>query len=69
MTSGVGGPGSPFLTVEDVATRYRTSPSTVRYWASVGTGPQSARIGKRRLYRLDDLLSWEAEQFKLGAAS
>ncbi len=38
------------LTTEEVAQRFRTSPSTVRYWRSLGVGPQGVRVGRRVLY-------------------
>jgi DNA-binding transcriptional MerR regulator len=48
-----------YLTTEEVADRYRTSTSTVHAWHYKRTGPPSVRIGKRRLYRLADLVAWE----------
>lgn len=51
-----------FLTTAEVATRYRTEPSTVRYWRHTGSGPTGVRIGKRVLYRESELLRWELEQ-------
>lgn len=50
------------LTTEEVADRYRTVPSTVRYWRMNGTGPTGVKIGRRVLYDLSDLERWEAEQ-------
>jgi predicted DNA-binding transcriptional regulator AlpA len=38
------------LTTEEVAQRFRTSPSTVRYWRHLGTGPTGIRVGRRVLY-------------------
>ncbi|MFP5373113.1 MAG: DNA-binding protein, partial [Actinomycetes bacterium] len=29
-----------------------------RYWRHLGTGPRSFRLGRRVLYRSDDLRSW-----------
>lgn len=37
------------LTTEDVAERFRTSPSTVRYWRHLGIGPVGIRVGRRVL--------------------
>lgn len=51
-----------YLTTEEVAARYRTSPATIHGWTSKRSGPPSIRVGKRRLYRMGDLLRWEAEQ-------
>jgi hypothetical protein len=38
------------LTTEEVAERFRTSPSTVRYWRHIGIGPAGFRVGRRVLY-------------------
>jgi predicted DNA-binding transcriptional regulator AlpA len=38
------------LTTEEVAERFRTSPSTVRYWRHIGIGPAGIRVGRRVLY-------------------
>ena len=38
------------LTTEEVAVRFRTSPSTVRYWRHIGIGPAGVRVGRRVLY-------------------
>jgi hypothetical protein len=52
----------PYLTTEEVAERYRTAPSTVRYWRHVGTGPKGTLFGRRVLYRLSECTRWEQEQ-------
>ncbi|MFE0720213.1 helix-turn-helix domain-containing protein [Streptomyces rochei] len=39
-----------FFTTEDVAARYHTVASTVRYWRHVGYGPKGAKVGRRFLY-------------------
>lgn len=39
-----------FFTTEDVAARYHTAASTVRYWRHVGYGPKGAKVGRRFLY-------------------
>ena len=48
-----------YLTSADVAERYRTAESTVRYWRQVGKGPRGIKIGKRVLYREAELLRYE----------
>jgi excisionase family DNA binding protein len=57
------------LTVDEVAELCRTSPATVRYWRHMGSGPKSFRLGRRVLFREDDVRSWiEAEMHaQLGA--
>lgn len=39
-----------YLTTEDVAARYRTAPSTIRYWRHIGYGPKGIKVGRRVLY-------------------
>lgn len=51
-----------FLTIDEVAERYRTSVNTVRYWRHRGVGPKCAVYGRRVLYRESDLIAWEREQ-------
>lgn len=50
-----------YLTVREVAERYRTTESTVHGWVYKRTAPPSIRVGKRRLFALSDLLAWEAD--------
>jgi helix-turn-helix protein len=38
------------LTTGEVAARFRTSPSTVRYWRYLGIGPAGIRVGRRVLH-------------------
>jgi excisionase family DNA binding protein len=38
------------LTTEEVAQRFRTSASTVRYWRHLGISPAGIRVGRRVLY-------------------
>jgi hypothetical protein len=39
-----------YLTTAEVASRYRTAPSTVRYWRHIGYGPKGTKVGRRFLY-------------------
>jgi prophage regulatory protein len=39
-----------------------TKASTWRYWAMLGTGPASFKLGRRRVWRKADVLAWIAEQ-------
>lgn len=54
-----------YLTTEEVAERFRTSPATVRYWKHIGK-IKGFRVGKRTLYeesevaRLVELAQLEA---------
>jgi excisionase family DNA binding protein len=44
-----------YLTTEEVAELLRTSSESVRYWAHVGKGPKSFKVGRRRLYAREDV--------------
>jgi predicted DNA-binding transcriptional regulator AlpA len=39
-----------------------TKASTWRYWAMLGTGPASFKLGRRRVWRKADVLAWIAAQ-------
>lgn len=45
-----------------------TKASTWRYWAMLGTGPASFKLGRRRVWRKADVLAWIGEQ-EAGTAS
>lgn len=53
-----------WLTRQEVADRLRVPVKTLAEWASKGTGPRYAKIGRHVRYRLSDVTKWEAEQFK-----
>ena len=46
------------LTIAEAAEVLRTPVATLRYWRHRNTGPRSFRLGRRVLYRRDDLLVW-----------
>jgi prophage regulatory protein len=46
----------------DLETLTGTKASTWRYWASIGTGPASFKLGRRRVWRKSVALAWLAEQ-------
>ena len=48
------------LTITEAADLLRASVATLRYWRHLGTGPASFRLGRRVLYRRDDLHAWIA---------
>ncbi|MDT9689424.1 helix-turn-helix domain-containing protein [Streptomyces sp. P9(2023)] len=50
-----------YLTTDDVASRYRTTASTVRYWRHIGYGPKGIKIGRRVLYTEASLLRFEEQ--------
>lgn len=39
-----------------------TKASTWRYWASIGQGPVSFKLGRRRVWRRAVVMAWIAEQ-------
>ncbi len=47
-----------YLTLAEVAERYRTTERTVRHWRLCGHGPRGVKVGKRVLYPRQ-----EVEQF------
>lgn len=51
-------PHTELLTLNEVAEILRTPPATLRYWRHLGTGPDSFRLGRRVMYRRDDLDNW-----------
>lgn len=61
------GPVEHLLTINEVAERLRRPVATVRYWRVIGTGPRSALVGGRVLYRAGDVERWIEEQFDQGA--
>ena len=46
------------LTITEAASIVRAPVATLRYWRHLGTGPRSFRLGRRVLYRYDDLIAW-----------
>lgn len=50
--------------VEEASEFLRVPVATLRYWRHMGTGPKSARIGGRVMYRTIDLENWLNEQFE-----
>jgi DNA-binding transcriptional MerR regulator len=43
------------ITITEASERLRTPAATLRYWRHLGTGPQSFKIGRRVVYRREDL--------------
>ena len=55
------------LVTEEVAEIARTTAPTVRYWRHMGIGPEGFRVGRRILYREQDVESWLLQRQKAGA--
>ena len=52
------------MSVEEVATGYRIPVPTLRYWAQRGEGPRSFKLGRRRLYKREDVEAWIQEAYE-----
>ena len=50
------------LTIAEAAELLRAPVATLRYWRHQGTGPRSFRLGRRVLYRREDLHAWIEHQ-------
>ncbi|WP_448623991.1 helix-turn-helix transcriptional regulator [Geodermatophilus sp. URMC 64] len=46
------------LTIAEAAELVRAPVATLRYWRHLGTGPRSFRLGRRVLYRREDVHAW-----------
>ena len=51
------------LTQAEVAERLRRPVATLRFWRHKGTGPRSANVGGRVLYREANVEAWLEEKF------
>jgi excisionase family DNA binding protein len=52
------------LTITEAAELLRAPVATLRYWRHLRTGPRSFRLGRRVLYRRDDLTAWIDDQHR-----
>jgi excisionase family DNA binding protein len=59
-------PVPDLLTIAEAAALLRAPVATLRYWRHLGTGPRSFRLGRRVLYRRDDLTAWIGAQHDQG---
>jgi DNA-binding transcriptional MerR regulator len=46
------------ITTDEFAGIARCSPSTVRYWRHMGTGPQGFKVGRRVVYDRGEVVRW-----------
>lgn len=51
-----------FLSAKDCEALTGTPEGTWRYWAHIGSGPTSFKLGRRRVWRESAILAWVAEQ-------
>ena len=56
-----------YLQARDCEQLTGTPAATWRYWAHVGSGPASFKIGRRRVWKKSTLLAWLAEQESVGS--
>jgi len=54
------------LTIHEAADIVRAPVATLRYWRNRGVGPHSFRLGRRVVYRADDLRAWIDAQHEQG---
>jgi hypothetical protein len=50
------------LTLHEAAALLRTPVATLRYWRHLGVGPDGFRLGRRVMYRWEDVNRWLTEQ-------
>ncbi len=51
-----------FLDATDLETMTGTPAATWRYWYSIGQGPKSFKLGRRRVWRRSDVAAWLEQQ-------
>ncbi len=59
------GTHSQLLTLTEAAARLRTPAATLRYWRHLGIGPDSFRLGRRVMYRQQDVERWVSARHDL----
>lgn len=52
------------LTTTEAAEFLHVPVATLRHWQATGKAPRSARMGKRRMWRREDLEAWTASKFE-----
>jgi predicted DNA-binding transcriptional regulator AlpA len=57
-TQEIGAPGISYLTQQEVADHLRLSPRTLERHRLTGTGPKFVKIGRRVVYRRQDIEAW-----------
>jgi hypothetical protein len=57
------------LTEAQLGARYGKKPETIRDWRKHRKGPQHFKAGDTVLYRMTDVLAWEAEQVELAKSA
>lgn len=57
-----------YLTVHEVAELLRTPVSTVYQWSYRGDGPPARKVGRRLLFKRDEVIEWADAQVKEAAS-
>ncbi len=55
-------PGNDLMTLAESAAYLRTPVATLRYWRHLGVGPDGFRLGRRVVYRREDVDRWLAAE-------
>lgn len=55
------------MTLEEAAMFLRKSPAQMRWMRHAGTGPKSAKVGGRVMFRKSDVMTWVDAQFEAEA--
>ena len=61
--------GVQHWTLNEVASHYRTTPATVRYWRHTGYGPRGVKVGTRVLYPSTEIERFDREIAKRATGS
>jgi excisionase family DNA binding protein len=56
------------LTVKEAAERLGLSTNTLNRWRGTGEGPAFLKLGRRVLYREEDLAAWEQSRLRQNTA-
>ena len=56
------------LHIQDFAEVAHTTPATIAYWVHTGYAPRSAKLGRRRVWREEDVRAWLDAKFEDNAA-
>jgi excisionase family DNA binding protein len=55
------------LTLSEAGAYLRTPVATLRYWRHLGAGPRGFRLGRRVMFRREDLDRWLTDQIAVEA--
>ena len=56
-----------YMTLEEVADYCKVRPATLHKWRHRGQAPRAAKIGRRLVFRRDEVEKWAAERFEAAA--